>query len=798
MDSLHSGNHILVSIETESLYLTLTGKYKDYGNTENKFQVFCQDEFMENFKISEGPILFEYTNYELIIEKKFIEDEIEFYHENILLRNQINFTSKSKRVLSGIINFQGDIGLTELVIMLNKKRNLVLLLEVFPTKIDYKDDYQQILHDVNEEIYNLSFDFLKRTYLQTSLIEKNSSSLTEFYSILQLIINNFMQALKIINSNPHHKLIKNEQVLPFHKTKKYSSKTTRWLEKNPQNVMRKGGHYVAIKALEIRKENTVDTYENQFTKYMVLEIAGRLKEFRIKYLSLNREQDELIVKSIDNIIKSLNRIMYNDTWKKVSKFAPKDSSSLVIKMAPGYKDIYKYYLMLKKGLRLQGDMFNLSIKDLSVLYEYWCFIKINSILKKKYQLLQTDLIKINNNGVFVTLKKGKNTSAKYLNPQNGEVFTVSYNLGMESVTVGQKPDNVFSLKKANSDVKYNYIFDAKYKVDFKYSISGEKKLNGATGPMEEDINAMHRYRDAIIHTSKNTENQIKRDIFGAYVLFPYKNETEYKEHKFYKSIKSVNIGGFPFLPTATNLMEEFLDELIKESSYSSFERSIEQIGTTEYLKPEYYKQRNVLLGTLSNGEQLTINLNNNFYHTRLKNINMYKNNLEYIAIYQSKNLFKDSAGIKYYGKIKNIIVLPRKEIKELPQQIKKADNLYVKFEVEKWEVLHNPILIKGNSLRTIMYTTYYLLKNCEFSEELCIKDELEFRLWMELKRWSQKVQVSLEKDNSNIASFKIDDKIVHLDDKEIVLIYKKDQIKKISLQEFSRTPGKIIRDIIRT
>lgn len=70
---------------------------------------------------------------------------------------------------------------------------------------------------------------------------------------------------------------------------------------------------------------------------------------------------------------------------------------------------------------------------------------------------------------------------------------------------------------------------------------------------------MHRYRDSIIYEKgidKNTDN--KNCIFGAFVLFTYNNEEEFRNHKFYKSIEEVNIGAIPFLPSSTVLMEEFL------------------------------------------------------------------------------------------------------------------------------------------------------------------------------------------------------------------------------------------------
>ena len=39
------------------------------------------------------------------------------------------------------------------------------------------------------------------------------------------------------------------------------------------------------------------------------------------------------------------------------------------------------------------------------------------------------------------------------------------------------------------------------------------------------------------------------------------------------------------------LVYNFLDEIIEESSYSSFERAIEPVGKDDYFKDEYFKQR---------------------------------------------------------------------------------------------------------------------------------------------------------------------------------------------------------------
>ncbi|MBC2579182.1 DUF2357 domain-containing protein [Clostridium sp. DJ247] len=244
--------------------------------------------------------------------------------------------------------------------------------------------------------------------------------------------------------------------------------------------------------------------------------------------------------------------------------------SLVFTMGSGYKEIYKYYLMLQKGLSINNNILSLSMKELSLLYEYWCFIKINSLLMEKYKLITADFMKINRNGISLLLKKGVSSTLQYENPITKERFQVSYNSKKTSKTVAQKPDNILQIYKEGNNKAYEFIFDAKYKLD---TSSEYCTKYGGIGPKEEDINTMHRYRDAIVYSNKG-DASYENCIFGAFVLFPYKHEEEYRNHDFYKSIEEVNIGGLPFLPTSTSLIKEFLDKLINESSYSTFERDL--------------------------------------------------------------------------------------------------------------------------------------------------------------------------------------------------------------------------------
>ena len=325
-----------------------------------------------------------------------------------------------------------------------------------------------------------------------------------------------------IMSQPHHVLETTHQVLPSHKVKKTDGRTIRWIKKHPDQAKRVNGEIRIERALAVRKQVSYDTKENQLTKYILLSTARKLESFKKNYLKLQRKEDQAVIAKIDGMVRELNRRCNTTFLADVEAKEASSGMSLVFSMAPGYRDLYKYYLMLLRGLSITGDVFNISVKDLALLYEYWCFIKLNSMMKDRYELISQDIVKVQGNGLFVSLVKGSSSKVKYRNSENGEVITLSYNPKSGQVpTVAQKPDNVLSLEKktvnqVGKKVKYEYVFDAKYRVN--PALEGSDYYNTIShtpGPETDDINTMHRYRDAIVY--HNGADPYERTMFGGLI-----------------------------------------------------------------------------------------------------------------------------------------------------------------------------------------------------------------------------------------------------------------------------------------
>jgi hypothetical protein len=341
-----------------------------------------------------------------------------------------------------------------------------------------------------------------------------------------------------------------------------------------------------------------NTFENQFLvwaiKQIILKINRILHHIKKTFLGNSQKVPTNINKELLLLTKYKTRLLgrLNDQYlRDISDFNSQLHFSTVLTMAPGYKDFYKCFLLLQRGLDVSAkELFELDLKDVSLLYEYWCFLKIVNTLREsdKYRLDDNDFIKIEHNKFVVDLKKGRKSRVSFTKKDTKENISVFYNKEFSAsdyVTYTQKPDNFIEFKKEGYKTPFWYIFDAKYRFD-----NGNQSDYPTTmiqnGPPQETIGQMHRYRDAILE--RRPEIQTYRSAIkslGGIILFPFPgDEGVFADHPFYKSIKTVNIGALPLHPGHENrLFRKFLDELFSCSPESIFENVI------DYDKEEYTK-----------------------------------------------------------------------------------------------------------------------------------------------------------------------------------------------------------------
>jgi len=103
MDSQPSGNDSeLLFIETEEVYFSIKGNNDaaQYGESKSLTIMVEGKEYVED--INQNLYFKEYTNYELVIERKNKTTK-EVYYENPNIRNKVTPTGRGGDILSGII-----------------------------------------------------------------------------------------------------------------------------------------------------------------------------------------------------------------------------------------------------------------------------------------------------------------------------------------------------------------------------------------------------------------------------------------------------------------------------------------------------------------------------------------------------------------------------------------------------------------------------------------------------------------------------------------------------------------------
>lgn len=768
MDSRPIGSDTLLYIDTGKVRVTVSGPFfqpsrklvKPYSNKDSRVAVYCKDRpfvfarkssddgsdlSVNGFEGSIGiiPLFFEQTTYQIHVETDE-GNEVEIWHASPNIRNQIRRRSIKYPVYDGAINFQNDVGYSEFSLKLNGRDYLRFIIEVFPEKIDYKLDYQALLADVTKETYSLIFDYLRKTYREFGL-SNGKSTLLQFFNIISTFFSSFIKSLNMVLSAPAHNLVTVHEVLPSYKIRKTDQRTLKWLYKHPEEM--NGSHNIH-KALGVRKNITYDTNENRLIRFMLESVYRRLKDFADILLETKADEDNgnAVVNKAHSMMGEIRRRLDFSFLKDIKAMPSSSSMSLVFAMAPGYRDLYKYYLELLRVLSIEGNVFHASLKDVAVLYEYWCFIKLGSLLKNKYELVGNSLFKVRRNGISVNLTKGKESELSFHKHGSNEAIRLFYNYQEpNAITTVQKPDNILSLTKSETGKRYEYVFDAKYRIDVPGTSTDQydssKEDLRTPGPVLDTINTMHRYRDSIL-ASRDSSSPMERKMFGAYVLFPYSNEREYRNHHFYKSIEKVNIGGLPFLPGATEMVSSFLDGLISESDDSAFGRAILPNGIDDRLEKVSWK-RDVMIGGLRDRSQYEYCIRHNRYYApafdRLNQMRPMEKDLpvHYVALYQSERQFPEHPGIYKAGEVIRCYRCKRKEIPDLLSNPYRDDDLYYVFELNEWKDLNNPILKKELGIRSYIFTTQYLMDNARDVPDLYIEDARQWKVYRELRRKSQ-------------------------------------------------------------
>lgn len=465
-----------------------------------------------------------------------------------------------------VINFRNNVGFAD--IRLNTTAGPVALrLEVFSRKVDYRTDYVAMRNEVSKSLRNLAMTANAKTYGLAAPDKSHRPTLVEWFALLKTHFDEFIKLTNAVSKKPHSGLVRKLINKNTELARKLSRQTvSRALRRNNGGtVIPHLGVALPRKIHEEVSTITFDTPENRYYKgllratYRNMRALSRVSATGDEDAELDAEKKffDSIRPDLQAMERRLEAAMKAPFLATVGESTLQRPVSMVFHKHPVYSRIDKMARLLNSGLSFAGDIVPIGVKDTALLYEYWCFLKIVELLQDRFDLEEQTVVKVNRFRTTVTLAKGITSAMRFVHRPTGKNLYVVYNRMFDRLpTIAQKPDNVIQLA---SDKRF-YIFDAKYRIQFDKDYVSQY---GGVGPTTEDINTMHRYRDAIAipHPLRPME-YIKGVVQGAAVLFPLPDEASYCSHKFYRSISQVEIGGIPFLPQTTSLMKNKLESIL--------------------------------------------------------------------------------------------------------------------------------------------------------------------------------------------------------------------------------------------
>lgn len=534
---------------------------------------------------NQNAFFFEQTDYSIWCEfktpSKVTSANVETNRQDVNKR----FSFKShQQILMGFLNYENEIGRADFPLTYTTAdgitKHFVFSYDVLSTKLDYHHDWKIILRDIEEEYRMLSLDYLRKTYHGISEGDGDSFDLI-WWNIFHGLQEQFIRATKNIIDQPRHRL----RDVSSYKRADQIRRFTPVLEQQFAEHRTEEAHQYFV----AEQQTTHNTIENRFLKHALTLIEKRYsalaKRILDEYVLNSESEKEHIRKTADE----LKHLVRNPFFRTIGKFEGLRQESLILQRDVNYSKIYRTYAILQKSFSLNDGMYRMETKDIATLYEIWCFIQVEKVVKQLFgETGKPDVVAEHRSrqemhGLFtrelstgqrshIVFKQGDVTLAElYYNPRHDSHEEGIRGINnLQSLTVVQKPDIVLQLTKdeIQRGMNLTYLFDAKYRIE---------ESNGREVPPDDAINQMHRYRDAIYYSQPH--DGLRKEVLGGYILFPGKMD---KSNPLYKSVEQVNIGAFPLRPgdQEFDMLRDFIRDLMLHNAIDLVEQTIPQKGTT--------------------------------------------------------------------------------------------------------------------------------------------------------------------------------------------------------------------------
>lgn len=624
----------------------------------------------------------------------------------------------NKAFLNGTIDFTNEPGRFDLKFAYTpqggKERTAEISFDVVSPKLDTKNDLKVIIQQIRSEYDDLVFRYLTLTYQQFAEGREVNNDII-WLAVFKQIIEGYLNAVRYILHRPHFREHHHVEYLRAERIKRWTPELTERFaddrQKDEEQALRN------LYRVE-REETTEDTRENRFVKYTVERMGDRLASVLRKIQANSGEQvSEEENTGLGLYIRELAKLKRAPLFKTIGRFDGFRQESLVMQQRTGYAQVYRYWLMLQNGLNLIDGKTSVGVLPIWQLYEVWCFLKMKRLVCRILNIDPSNPVDMpyihEDKTTMLNPFAGSDMEDKVLliNKENGDEIELGYQYaysrkrnglrdGVHSVTSEQKPDIVLNVKKKGSDIVLTYLFDAKYRV--RGDDDPTLDMSVIDYPVEDTLNQMHRYRDAIYYGYRTT-GDLAKEVIGAYILFPGRMDESLELEKignkefdllpyYLKSIYQVNIGAYPLLPNENSglLLYDRLNEIILGQTI------IEQLRDSVPQRGLYYSDEEPIgLYLVSSVSDYGRPVNMEIMLFELGEARVYRSNYN-----PSSDI--NFVGVRYFAPVIGDLILGFYDVESIHSQNIEGDenNFRIEYALGSYHKLSSPIRHKIRS-RTV-------------------------------------------------------------------------------------------------
>lgn len=502
--------------------------------------------------------------------------------------------------VTGRLNFDSRAGTSYLDIEVEAVAKIAIPIEVLTQKLDYYEEFQQLLHQISDYSAALLIRFDTATETMFGVTsEVEVSPMAELLAFRRLFRNGRLSTyIREIMNNPSSKI---SSVVIKEDTAFVTNPDWALLAQSAIDYdFRRGGileqsfsGFTPLNMPDRKIKTSFDTKDNRFVKSSL-----QLLRRRLEYLKVRMPKKYTASKTTMQAWgEELDSLLFNPFWSEVG-VSEEFPNSMVMANRKGYREYVMFYLAFGLSLKLESENTLLSIggdiKPVYHLYEMWCYLMVHGVLcSLTASSGEPELSFLNRDKDFMKdliSKNDKPVTFIYAHDDRGVKLSLFYNkdfeplednasLWADSYSGVFNPDISISIEM---DEHVHWLhFDAKYRLDLsKWKSELECKNAVASSFKREDIHKMHTYRDAVLGTR------------GSYVLYPGReivNELYVRNpSKDYRDMNLMpSVGAFPLKPTSSNVQRDQM-ACIKEH----IERCIVDLVKSDFqYKEEYGLQR---------------------------------------------------------------------------------------------------------------------------------------------------------------------------------------------------------------